>query len=183
MQHAELLAFYLAIFESACADIGAPRHRILFSCYEKKLTSSQLIRELVCASAIRQSDTLRRAEGQFHVEKKRTYPFKLDDRETPMKKEDPNADPRIAKKFSGDRSWSLVAVAVLWALYAFVFYEVKDYLGDPQVVWTLAVFGGLVLLFNTAAILAMVAHLSEEREDIYGLDLHYIDLAKKKSYS
>jgi uncharacterized membrane protein len=94
-----------------------------------------------------------------------------------------NTDPRIAGMFSGDRAWSLVAVAVLWALYAFVFYQVKDYLGDQQVVWTLAAFGGLVLLFNTAAILAMVAHLSEAREAIYGLDLHYIDLAKKKSLS
>lgn len=99
-----------------------------------------------------------------------------------MNKENLHADPRIAKKFSGDRNWSFVAVAVLWALYAFVFYEVKDYL-DPQVTWTLAIFGGLVLLFNTAAILAMVSHLSEERDEIYGLDLHYVDLAKKKSYS
>ena len=32
-----------------------------------------------------------------------------------------------------------------------------------------------------AAIIAMVAHLSEEREEIYGLDLHYVDLAKRKS--
>lgn len=100
-----------------------------------------------------------------------------------MTKEDPHIDPRIAKKFSGDRAWSLVAVGVLWALYAFVFYEVKDYLGAPEVGWTLAIFGGLVLLFNTAAILAMVAHLSEEREEIYGLDLHYIDLANKKTHS
>ena len=92
-----------------------------------------------------------------------------------------NSDPRIAGMFSGDRAWSLVAVAVLWALYAFVFINVKDYLGDPQIVWTLAAFGGLVLLFNTAAIFAMVAHLSEARDEIYGLDLHYIDLAKKKS--
>jgi hypothetical protein len=107
----------------------------------------------------------------------------LDDRETPMQKENPHADPRIAKLFSGDRTWSLVAVAVLWALYSFVFFGVKDYLETSQVGWTLAIFGGLVLLFNTAAILAMVAHLSEERDEIYGLDLHYIDLAKKKSYS
>lgn len=99
-----------------------------------------------------------------------------------MNKENPHADPRIAKKFAGDRNWSFVAVGVLWALYAFVFYEVKDYV-DQQVAWTLAIFGGLVLLFNTAAILAMVAHLSEERDEIYGLDLHYVDLAKKKSYS
>lgn len=98
-----------------------------------------------------------------------------------MNKETPSTDPRIAKKFAGDRNWSFVAIVVLWALYAFVFYEVKDLLGDPQVVWVLVVFGGLVLLFNTAAILAMVSHLSEERDEIYGLDLHYIDLAKKKS--
>jgi hypothetical protein len=120
---------------------------------------------------------------QICNQKKDLFPFTLDDRETPMQKENPHADPRIAKLFSGDRNWSLVAVAVLWALYAFVFFETKDYLGDPQVGWTLAIFGGLVVLFNTAAILAMVAHLSEEREEIYGLDLHYIDLAKKKSYS
>jgi hypothetical protein len=107
----------------------------------------------------------------------------LDDRETPMNKENPQADPRIDKLFSGDRSWSLVAVAVLWALYAFVFYEVKDVLPEPSVTWALTIFGGLVLLFNTAAILAMVAHLSEERDEIYGLDLHYVDLANKKSLS
>jgi hypothetical protein len=138
---------------------------------------------LVIAPTIRQSATLCLPEAQFRVRKKEIHPFKLDDRETPMQKENPHADPRIAKLFSGDRTWSLVAVAVLWVLYAFVFFEVKDYLGDSQVGWTLAVFGGLVLLFNTAAILAMVAHLSEERDEIYGLDLHYVDLAKKKSYS
>lgn len=92
-----------------------------------------------------------------------------------------NIDPRIAGKFSGDRTWSLTAVATLWLLYAFVFFEIKDYLGSPEVFWALAVAGGLVLLFNTAAIFAMVAHLSEERDEIYGLDLHYLDLSKRKS--
>jgi uncharacterized membrane protein len=100
-----------------------------------------------------------------------------------MQKQILHDDPRIGKLFSGDRNWSFVAVIVLWALYAFVFYEVKNYLGTPEVTWTLAAFGALVLLFNTAAILAMVAHLSEERDEIYGLDLHYVDLAKKKSLS
>jgi hypothetical protein len=98
-----------------------------------------------------------------------------------MQKKLSHDDPRIAQKFSGDRNWSLVAVVVLWVLYAFVFYEMKDYLGTPSVSWVLAAFGGLVLLFNTAAILAMIAHLSEERGEIYGLDLHYVDLAKRKS--
>lgn len=88
-------------------------------------------------------------------------------------------DPRIASKSSGDRMWSLVAVLVLWLLYAFVFYEVKGEAGSQEVIWALAVSGGLVLLFNTAAIFAMLVHLNEARDEIYGLDLHYLDLAKR----
>ena len=90
------------------------------------------------------------------------------------------SDPRIAGKFAGDRMWSLAAVIVLWLLYAFVFYEIKDYAGSPEVVWTLLISGALVILFNTAAIFAMLFHLSEERDEIYGLDLHYLDLKKQK---
>jgi RsiW-degrading membrane proteinase PrsW (M82 family) len=88
------------------------------------------------------------------------------------------SDPRIAGKFAGDRMWSLVAVAVLWLLYAFVFYEVKDYAGSSEVIWALIISGGFVVLFNTASIFAMIAHLSEERDEIYGLDLHYLDMKK-----
>jgi len=90
------------------------------------------------------------------------------------------SDPRISSKFAGDRAWSLTAIVVLWLLYAFVFYEVKDYAGSSEVLWSLLISGGLVILFNTAAILAMLFHLSEEREEIYGLDLHYLDLKKRK---
>jgi RsiW-degrading membrane proteinase PrsW (M82 family) len=89
------------------------------------------------------------------------------------------SDPRIAGMFSGDRMWSLVAVVVLWLLYAFVFYEIKDYAGPSEVIWALIVAGGLVVLFNTASIFAMLFHLSEERDEIYGLDLHYLDLKNK----
>lgn len=88
------------------------------------------------------------------------------------------SDPRVAGIFAGDRAWSLVAVVVLWLLYAFVFYEVKDYAGSSEVIWALIIAGGLVVLFNTASIFAMIAHLSEERDEIYGLDLHYLDLKK-----
>ncbi len=88
-------------------------------------------------------------------------------------------DPRIAKMFGGDRIWSVVAVIALWALYAFVFYEVKDFTATPEVFWALAVSAALVLVFNTAAIVAMIAHLGHERDEIYGLDLHYLDIENK----
>jgi hypothetical protein len=90
------------------------------------------------------------------------------------------SDPRASKMFSGDRMWSLTAIAVLWILYAFVFYQVKDDAGSSEVIWSLLISGGLVILFNTAAIFAMLFHLSEERDEIYGLDLHYLDLKKRK---
>ena len=38
---------------------------------------------------------------------------------------------------------------------------------------------GLVLLFNSASIVAMLTHYSEDRSHIYGLDLHYLDEMKK----
>jgi hypothetical protein len=43
----------------------------------------------------------------------------------------------------------------------------------------LAISGALVLLFNTAAIVAMIVHYSHDKENIYSLDLRYLDLMKK----
>ena len=43
----------------------------------------------------------------------------------------------------------------------------------PGHVWALGV--GIVLLFNTASIFAMIRHYSGDKEHIYGLDIHYLD--------
>ena len=67
------------------------------------------------------------------------------------------------------------AVAALWATYAFVFWKVLPYVGTPEVMYALAISGGIVLLFNTASILAMLQHYSGDKDHIYGLDLHYLD--------
>ncbi len=89
-------------------------------------------------------------------------------------------DPRIGRMFSSDRTWSLLSLIVLWALYAFVFFYIADQTGSPEVFWALAISGGLVLAFNTAAIVAMIANLDSSAEEIYGLDLHYLDIEIKK---
>ena len=82
--------------------------------------------------------------------------------------------------FSGDRYWAFAAVLTLWATYAFVFWKLFDgEMADQQVIQALAIAGGLVLLFNTASIIAMIAHYSDDKEHIYGLDLHYQDLMKR----
>lgn len=81
--------------------------------------------------------------------------------------------------FSTDRLWAFGAVIVLWSTYLFVFWEVLPNARDDTVVTALAISGALVLLFNTAAIIAMISHYSHDKENIYGLDLRYLDLMKK----
>jgi hypothetical protein len=88
-------------------------------------------------------------------------------------------DPRIGSMFGQDSLWASGLLLVLWLLYAFVFYEVWSNTGQGYVGLALAISGGLVLLFNSASIVAMIKHYSEDKEHIYGLDLHYQDLMKR----
>ncbi|WP_295559230.1 hypothetical protein [uncultured Hyphomicrobium sp.] len=88
-------------------------------------------------------------------------------------------DPRIHSMFSGDRIWAFGAVLVLWASYAFTFWELTQNPAEQGVIQALAIAGGLVLLFNTASIVAMIVHYSHDKDHIYGLDIHYLDEMKK----
>ncbi|RNF34821.1 hypothetical protein A7A09_010060 [Paracoccus methylarcula] len=44
----------------------------------------------------------------------------------------------------------------------------------------LLIGGAVVLLFNTAAILAMLRHYREDRDFMYGLDIKFLDAARAK---
>ncbi|MBL8847026.1 MAG: hypothetical protein JNN24_14770 [Hyphomicrobium zavarzinii] len=88
-------------------------------------------------------------------------------------------DPRVHSMFSGDRTWAFGAVIVLWTLYGFVFWRLTQTAPADGVLQALAVAGGLVLLFNSASIIAMIKHYAEDKEHIYGLDIHYLDEMKK----
>lgn len=88
-------------------------------------------------------------------------------------------DPRVDSMFSTDRMWAYIAVVALWALYAFVFWRVIPLIADSNVVLALAISGAIVLLFNTASIVAMINHYGEDKAHIYGLDLYYLDIMNK----
>lgn len=87
-------------------------------------------------------------------------------------------DRRIASTHRRDVLAAWVFVAGLWATFIFV----------AIVTWPLApsgsarvvlLFGGaVVLLFNTAAILAMLRHYREDRDFMYGLDIRFLDAAR-----
>lgn len=81
--------------------------------------------------------------------------------------------------FRTDSLWALGAVIVFWATYAFVFWEVLPNAHNDNVIMVLAISGALVLLFNTAAIIAMIGHYSHDKENVYGLDPRYLGLMKK----
>jgi hypothetical protein len=88
-------------------------------------------------------------------------------------------DPRIEVMYRRDRIWAFVAIIVLWLTLMFVFFEVLPDTGSSGVTIALLVAGGLVLLFNTASITALLRHYREDKEHLYGLDLHYLDEMKK----
>lgn len=92
-----------------------------------------------------------------------------------------SSDERIDKMFSTDRLWAYGAVIALWATYLFVFWEVYPNTHNDDVVTALLIAGTLVLVFNTAAILAMINHYAHDKEHIYGLDIRYLDIMNKKS--
>jgi hypothetical protein len=94
--------------------------------------------------------------------------------------QDKSTDPRVDAMFRSDRLWAWIAILALWALYAFTFWRIMPDVGDNNILMALAISGGLVLLFNTAAILALTSHYAEDKEHIYGLDLHYLDLMNKR---
>lgn len=90
------------------------------------------------------------------------------------------ADPRIDKMFGQDRMWAIAALVTVWALYTFVFFAILPHMNEDGVLAALAIAGGLVMLFNAAAIWAMVRHYQNDKAHIYGLDLHYQDLMKQR---
>ncbi|MEZ5899658.1 MAG: hypothetical protein R3D51_09210 [Hyphomicrobiaceae bacterium] len=90
-----------------------------------------------------------------------------------------SSDPRVDQMYARDRGAALLALVTLWSTLLFVFWEVLPLVPEPAVLYVLGAGVAMVLLFNTASILAMLSHYSEDRGPIYGLDLHYLDEMKK----
>ncbi|AHB47549.1 hypothetical protein W911_02590 [Hyphomicrobium nitrativorans NL23] len=89
------------------------------------------------------------------------------------------ADARVERMFAADRRWAIGAVVVLWCLYAFTYWVLLVSKAEAGVLIALAVGGGLVLLFNTASIAAMIIHYTRDKEHIYKLDIYYLDEMKR----
>ena len=76
-------------------------------------------------------------------------------------------------------------VAVAWAFvlglwFAIIFVAIGTWSLAPSGATraVLLIGGAIVLLFNTAAILAMLRHYREDRDFMYGLDIQFLDEAR-----
>ncbi len=63
----------------------------------------------------------------------------------------------------------------LWLAIIFVAVTTWDLAPNGQARVLLLIAGAVVLLFNTAAILAMLKHYRDDRDFIYGLDIKFLD--------
>lgn len=82
---------------------------------------------------------------------------------------------RIERMYRRDVAAAWLFVAVLWAVLAFVGYATWNLAPNDEARWLLLASGALVLLFNSLAIAAMLAHYANDKAFIYGLDLKHLD--------
>ena len=66
----------------------------------------------------------------------------------------------------------------LWFAVIFVAIATWDLAPSGAARGMLLFAGAVVLLFNTAAILAMLRHYREDRDFMYGLDIKFLDEAR-----
>ncbi|MEY8828646.1 hypothetical protein AB9K34_09560 [Sedimentitalea sp. XS_ASV28] len=86
---------------------------------------------------------------------------------------------RINRMYMGDVFFAFGFVVVLWAVVIFVFLSVVSLIGGGAISNVLLLGAALVLLFNTAAIIAMIRHYAHDKDFIYGLDIRHLDEMKQ----
>lgn len=85
---------------------------------------------------------------------------------------------RINKMFGRDRLFATGIVVLLWVTVFFVMLMVRPYIptfGIELACWCGA---GVLLLFNTASIFAMLRHYAEDKEHIYAVDIRHLDAGR-----
>lgn len=88
---------------------------------------------------------------------------------------DPQLERRMERMFGRDRAMSLSMLLGLWLTLGYVYFAVPHGFLATPVGLVLTVAGALVLLFNSASVIAMLRHYREDRDHIYGIDIYHLD--------
>lgn len=98
----------------------------------------------------------------------------------PVRVESTNLEERIDRMHSRDRLGAMAFVVALWVVMLFILFTIWPAITNGAIRMLLVVAGVLVLLFNTAAIWAMLKHYREDKHFIYGLDLKHLDEMRRR---
>jgi hypothetical protein len=87
---------------------------------------------------------------------------------------------RITAMHQRDVRVAWVFVVALWLAMIFVAAATWSLAPNSEARIVLLIGGAIVLLFNTAAIAAMLKHYREDRDFIYGLDIKFLDAMQNR---
>ena len=85
---------------------------------------------------------------------------------------------RIEAMFTRDKLFATGFVVVLWLVVFFVMLAVRPFMptgGIELVCWIAA---GVLVLFNTASITAMIRHYANDKQHIYSVDIRHLDAGR-----
>lgn len=82
---------------------------------------------------------------------------------------------RIEKMYRGDVRNAIILVVLLWITILFVLLNVWPFIPLQSIKVAVFIAASILLIFNTAAIAAMLRHYKDDKEFIYSLDIRYLD--------
>jgi len=86
-----------------------------------------------------------------------------------------NIKKRMNDMYMRDCFMAWFDVALLWAAEAFVLIAILNIVKDDNIRLVLYISSAMLVLFNTASVFAMTRHFGEDKDFIYGLDIHHLD--------
>ncbi|MES2815065.1 MAG: hypothetical protein V4720_09235 [Pseudomonadota bacterium] len=117
-------------------------------------------------------------ENNFAVQGKTSGPRRTDLRKRPREETVGDLNQRIEAMHRRDVLVAWAFVIGLWCAVIFVALATWDLAPNSTARTLLLIGGAIILIFNTAAILAMLKHYREDRDFMYGLDIKFLDEAK-----
>ena len=87
---------------------------------------------------------------------------------------------RIESLYRSDVRGSVLLVVLLWATVLFVLLMTWPHIPDGGIKVVVLLAAAAVLIFNTAAIVAMINHYSSDKDFIYGLDIKHADAFRNR---
>ena len=87
---------------------------------------------------------------------------------------------RIESLYRSDVRGAIIMVVVLWVTILFVLFQTWPFIPDQGIRVVVVIAAAAVLIFNTAAILAMIRNYQVDKDFIYGLDIKHYDASRNR---